>query len=154
MSKKAKILDYFRSNVDNSKKKEFFLHYVKGKKILELGAKTDSFLVDLKTADENFDVNAIKSLEEKTIFKKRGNVKMRMGRLQHIFSKEKYNAIAVWNFSSQDFKNYWELENMLRTCSKRIETDGALVLDVIKPQNIQEEFFYEDISSVRFPRGP
>ncbi len=149
MYKKSQLLDLLRTNQNCKKQVDFINHFSQSKKLLELGANSDKLLIDL--SKQKFDVSAIPSSVERTIFSKRKSVKIKKGRLQHIYGKEKYDIITVFNFNSQRFKNYWELENMLRTCSKRIETNGFLIIDFLRPQklNSNEEFFLEENHSIK-----
>ena len=97
MCKKSQLLDLLRTNQNCKKQVDFINHFSQSKKLLELGANSDKLLIDL--SKQKFDVSAIPSSVERAIFSKRKSVKIKKGRLQHIYGKEKYDIITVFNFN-------------------------------------------------------
>ena len=68
MCKKSQLLDLLRTNQNCKKQVDFINHFSQSKKLLELGANSDKLLIDL--SKQKFDVSAIPSSVERTIFSK------------------------------------------------------------------------------------
>lgn len=142
---KNRVVEKIKQTQDNTKKNEFLQMNLKMGSVLELGARDDITLAHLK--NEGFSCHAIWRRADRASRKNEG-ISKKHGRIQHIYSKEKYDNILILNNSLQKLKNYWELENALRTSAKRIVTGGKLIVDFLLPQNFGEEFSINECHSL------